>query len=923
MPCKILIFMIFSFCYEEGMSRSSDSYAHLANLKMLEDLYANWMEDPKSVDLTWQNFFEGMEFASHLPQALPMRQESADLRVFYLITAYRTYGHLKVECNPIATEPLPMPEELKLERYGLSSQDLESSFPTFGFLSSETAPLKEIIAALEKTYCHRIGIEYMGLCSSEMEAWIQKRIEPGFPTHLGGEELVGIYEQLSAAEGFEAFLHTKYVGQKRFSLEGAETLIPMLRAILDTGSQEGISDILLGMAHRGRLNVLANIMGKSYSYIFEEFEDHYTPDLSEATGDVKYHMGFASTYQGPSGKKVQIILSANPSHLESVNPVVQGGARAVQELKKSHSKQLEVLPIVTHGDASVAGQGVVYETMGMCHLNGYGVKGTLHIVINNQIGFTTLPKDSRSTRYCTDIAKAFGAPILHVNAEDPEGCVAAASLAIALRQTFGTDVFIDLCGYRKYGHNEGDEPTFTQPLQYQLIHSKKSICTLYREELLARGVMDENRAKSIDETTKKTLESALETVKSKAPSAPPKIKHLPKERHLGELLAPVETAVPEEQLRALAQSFCSVPDGFNLSPKLRRLLESRLASLDGQLDWSMGELLAYASLAIGGTHVRLSGQDVRRGTFSHRHALWVDQVTSAHYFPLSHLGPNQAPCDFFNSSLSEYAVMGFEYGYSLMYPNSLVLWEGQFGDFANGAQIIIDQYLTASEMKWGIATNLTLLLPHGYEGQGSEHSSARIERFLQMCGDENMIVANCTTPAQLFHLLRRQALRSLKKPLVVFTPKALLRHPDCKSPLSDLSQGHFEEVVDDSSPAGKTERLAFCSGKIYYQLRAEREKRGASDLTLIRIEQLYPLHKEKIQALIERYKGFSECLWVQEEHANMGASDYIRPQLEALVGMPVRYVGRGRASSTAAGSHTLHKLQDEALLKELFEEKTK
>ena len=905
------------------MSRSSDSYAHLANLKMLEELYALWEKDPKSVDLTWQNFFEGMQFASALPTALPMRQESGDLRVFYLITAYRSYGHLKVECNPIATESLPEPEELKLERYGLSGQDLQKEFPTFGFLPAENAPLQEIIDALENTYCHRIAIEYMGLCSSEMEQWIQRRIEPGFPTHLNGEELVTIYEQLSGAEGFETFLHTKYVGQKRFSLEGAGTLIPMLRAILDAGSSEGISDILLGMAHRGRLNVLANIMGKSYSYIFEEFEDYYTPDLSESTGDVKYHMGFASTYQGPTGKKVQVILSANPSHLESVDPVVQGGARAIQELKKPQNKQLEVLPIVIHGDASVAGQGVVYETMGMGRLNGYGAKGTLHIVINNQIGFTTLPKDGRSTRYCTDIAKAFGAPILHVNAEDPEGCVAAARLAISLRQTFGTDVFIDLCGYRKYGHNEGDEPAFTQPLQYQLIHSKKSIRTLYREELLARGVMDEKRASAIDETTKKTLESALETVKSKAPSAPPQIKQLPKERHLAELLRPVDTAASEEELRAYAKSFCTVPEGFNLSPKLRRLLDGRIAALDGLLDWSMGELLAYASLAAGGTHVRLSGQDVRRGTFSHRHALWVDQVTSAHYFPLSHLRPGQAPCDFFNSSLSEYAVMGFEYGYSLMYPKSLVIWEGQFGDFANGAQIIIDQYLTASEMKWGIATNLTLLLPHGYEGQGPEHSSARIERFLQMCGDENIIVANCTTPAQLFHLLRRQALRPLKKPLILFTPKVLLRHPECKSPLSDFSTGHFEEVLDDSAPASKTERLAFCSGKIYYQLRAEREKRKVTNLTLIRIEQLYPLHKEKIQALVDRYKGFTECLWVQEEPANMGASDFIRPQLEALVGMPLRYVGRNRASSTAAGSHTLHKLQDEALLKELFEQRAK
>lgn len=912
------------------MSQHQSYYANLANLKFIEELYQKWLENPTSVDSSWKNFFEGMQFASALPQALPPRTESSDLRIHGLIQAYRTYGHLLANCDVLATEKPPFPDELKLDQFGISEGDLEKEFPTCGFIKEEKASLKKILQALQETYCKTIGIEYMQLGSIDIEKWIQQRIEPNFPSGLDTEGKTEILKQLNAAEGFETFLHTKYIGQKRFSLEGAETFIPMLHMILEKGTEMGVTDVAIGMAHRGRLNVLANIMGKSYAYIFEEFEDYYTPDLTESTGDVKYHMGFAGTYTTKRGKKTQVILSANPSHLESVDPVVEGVVRALQELKGSKSKANEVVPILVHGDAAITGQGVVYETMTFCRLNGYATKGTVHIVINNQIGFTTLPKDCRSTHYCTDIAKAFGAPVFHVNAEDPEACVTTARLAIELRQQFGCDVFIDLMGYRKYGHNEGDEPTFTQPLEYQMIRSKKTIRQIYRDRLIETGVLSEENASKLEQEFKQKLDQILSSVKSQASTKQGKQLEIQTGRHLAELLSPFETKVPQEVLRTLGLRFSSVPEGFNVHTKLLRLLKERQEMLKADpntlaLDWGMGELLAYATLcAEEKVHVRLSGEDVRRGTFSHRHAFFVDQVTSKHYFPLSHLKEGQAPCDIFNSPLSEMGVMGFEFGYSLMYPHSLVLWEAQYGDFYNGAQIIVDQYISASEMKWGHSCNLTLLLPHGFEGSGPEHSSGRIERFLQLCGDDNMTIANCTTPAQFFHLLRRQGLRKLKKPLVVFTPKAMLRHPLMRSSLNEFSEGHFAEILDDPTPPQNPQRLCFCSGKIYYELLQEREKRKG-DFVLVRTEQLYPLHEEKLRAIVQKYQGIRAYLWVQEEPENMGAWNFMRPRLERLLDgrAPLTYVGRRRSAATAAGSHALHELEDQMLLQMLFNEGSK
>jgi 2-oxoglutarate dehydrogenase E1 component len=903
------------------MSENDHSYANLANLPVLEQLYQNYLNDPHSVDLSWRHFFEGMTFAQG---AIPLMQqnESPDLRVYLLIDAYRKFGHRMASFNPVATTQIQEPEELNIEKLNFKKEELNASFPTCGFLLEEQAPLKTLIDALKKTYCGTVGIEYMGLKGIEMQRWLQEQIEPLFPLHLDTSEKIQILHKLNEAELFESFLHTKYVGQKRFSLEGGETMIPMLYSIIERGAREGVEEVILGMAHRGRLNVLANILNKSYAQIFHEFEDHYTPDLQEGTGDVKYHKGYLGALPTAEGKTVAVTLVANPSHLESVDPVVEGIVRARQELKGDKKQRQQIIPILIHGDAAVAGQGVVYETIQLSRLTGYATGGTLHIVINNQIGFTTLPKDTRSTTYCSEIARAFGAPVFHVNAEDPQGCVRAANLAIDLRQKFACDVFIDLNCYRKYGHNEGDEPTFTQPLEYALIKSKKTIREIFRDQLIAENVLDAAKAQELENLFKEGLQKALEGISAVAAA-----KSSPKETQKSDVASPsdIKTSVDAKILVALAEKFCAVPENFRIHPKIKRLLQDRLAMVHAdpsaaRIDWGMGEHLAFASLLSEKIHVRLSGQDVRRGTFSHRHCIWVDQVKEQKYFPLSHLSSDQAPFDAFNSPLSEYAVLGFDFGYSITYPKSLVIWEAQFGDFANGAQIIIDQYIASAEQKWALDSNLTLLLPHGYEGQGPEHSSARIERFLQLCGHENMRVANCSTPAQLFHLLRAQALLSTHKPLILFTPKVLLRHPLCVSSLNDFSQGKFQEVIDDPSSPQTTRRLFFCSGKLYYDLLQERQKRKIADIALVRIEQLYPFPKDKLGQILRKYTPSEGIYWLQEEHSNMGPWDYIRPFFNELLGTKdaVKYTGRDRSASPATGSHALHKKQLEEIMQTAF-----
>ncbi len=905
--------------FDGGVMKENDfSFANLANLSELELLYQNFLEDPNSVDSSWRHFFEGMTFAKTASSiSSTERKGSPDLRIYLLIDAYRKFGHKMANFNPVATTKREEPQELNIEKLGFKKEELDTKFPTCAFLDKQEAPLKEIIEALQKTYCGTIGIEYMGSKNLEMERWIQEQIEPFFPLHLEKEEKIQILHHLNKAELFESFLHTKYVGQKRFSLEGAETLIPMLSALIGKGAEESVEEVVVGMAHRGRLNVLANILNKSYANIFHEFEDFYTPDLQQGTGDVKYHKGFIGNLRTPSQKEISVTLVANPSHLESVDPVVEGIARAKQELKGGKEK---ILPILIHGDAAVAGQGVVYETIQLSGLTGYATGGTVHFVINNQIGFTTLPKDARSTTYCTEIALGFGAPIFHVNAEDPSACVRAAILAMHLRQKFKCDVFIDLNSYRKYGHNEGDEPTFTQPLEYALIKAKKTIREIFRDQLIQEGVLDTAYAADLENKFKESLQKAMQEISSIA--AAKKTPQEPQEIHPSKVV----TSVEAKTLISLAEKFCSLPEDLRIHPKINKLLQERLAMVHADpsaatIDWGMGEHLAFATLLMDKIHIRFSGQDVRRGTFSHRHAMWVDQVREQKYFPLSHLSETQAPFDIYNSPLSEYAVLGFDFGYSVAYPKSLVIWEAQYGDFANGAQIIIDQYIAASEQKWGLASNLTLMLPHGYEGAGPEHSSGRMERFLQLSGHENMRVANCSNPAQLFHLLRAQGLNEVKKPLIIFTPKAILRHRLCVSSLDDFSQGAFQEVIDDPVVLQKVEKLIFCSGKVFYDLLQEREKRGIDTIAFVRIEQLYPFPEDEVKKILQKYAGAPSVYWLQEEHSNMGAAEYIRPFLNQLLGAKnsLKYIGRDRSASPAAGSHALHKKQLEQIMQLAFE----
>ncbi|MGC1879036.1 MAG: 2-oxoglutarate dehydrogenase E1 component [Rhabdochlamydiaceae bacterium] len=907
------------------MSENDFSYASLSNLPELEQLYQTYLKDPNRIDLSWRHFFDGMAFAQSSMPTIPssQRKESPDLRVYLLIDAYRKFGHLMATFNPIATSRIEEPEELNIEKLNFKKEELNAPFPTAGFLKTPDAPLKDLIDVFKKTYCGTVGIEYMGLGNVELEKWIQQEIEPLFPLHLSQEEKIEILHNLNKAELFEVFLHTKYVGQKRFSLEGGETMIPMLSAIIERGAQLDLCEVVLGMAHRGRLNVLANILNKSYEQIFHEFEDHYSPDLTEGTGDVKYHKGFIGALPTRSGKAVTVTLVANPSHLESVDPVVEGITRAKQELKRDKLQRQEIVPILIHGDAAVAGQGVVYETMQLSRLNGYATGGTIHLVINNQIGFTALPKETRSTAYCSDIAKAFGAPVFHVNAEDPEGCVRVAKLSIELRQKFHCDVFIDLNCYRKYGHNESDEPTFTQPLEYGLIKSKRTIKEIFCDRLIQQQILDRPKAEELENGFKQSLQKALETLSAigAEKGAPLEKKEAP-----DTAVSSVKRAFDAQKLISLAEQMCTVPKEFQVHPKIQRLLQDRLAMVHtdpnkASIDWGMGELLAYATLLDEKVHIRISGQDVRRGTFSHRHATWVDQVKEQKYFPLSHLNSEQAPFDIFNSPLSEFAVLGFDFGYSVAYPKSLVIWEAQFGDFANGAQVIIDQFIASSEQKWSLRANLTLLLPHGYEGQGPEHSSGRMERFLQLAAHENMRIANCSTPAQLFHLLRAQAFHPAKKPLVVFTPKGLLRHPDCVSSLNDFTNLSFQEVIDDSSSLQNPRKILFCSGRIFYDLVAERQKRGISDIALVRIEQLYPFPENRVKQILQKYNGRGKVGWIQEEHSNMGAWEYIHPFFNQLLGAKegLEYIGRDRSASPAAGSRALHKKQLDEIMQTAFE----
>ena len=896
------------------------TYMHSAHVEMLEKLHEQFLKDPESVEPSWRHFFEGVEFGQYVQQQLP--SDGGAVRIARLIDAYRTFGHLQAHVNPIAIQPLQTAHELTLKALGFEEKELNQEFSTCGLLEKPTALLSEIIAVLQEIYCGTKGIEYMGFHSPELQRWVQTQIEPTrFRPTFSVEEKKRILNRLNQAELFETFLHTKYVGQKRFSLEGGEMLIPILSEIIDQGAVNGVEEFVIGMSHRGRLNVLANILNKSFSMVFSEFEDHVDADLAEGAGDVKYHKGFSSNIKTSSGASVHISLTANPSHLESVNPVVEGKTRAKQEQINDISRS-RVVPLLIHGDASLAGQGVVYETLQLYQLPGYTTGGTLHIVVNNQIGFTTQPYEYRSSNYCTDIAHAFGFPVFHVNAEDPEGCIYATRLALGLRQLFQCDVFIELNCYRKYGHNESDEPAFTQPIEYQLIRSKKSIREIYRDVLIQESVVEQEMALLLEEEFKKALHYALDEMKLKnEPAAPESFGSVWGEYQRasnGELAQPVETRVALETLHQIGDQSCALPPQLNVHKKLLKVIEERRKMIVGArpLDWSTAEMLALGSLLWAGTPIRLAGQDSQRGTFTQRHAVWVDQTHGERYFPLAHLKEGQGAFAIYNSSLSEYAALGFEWGYSMAYPTALVLWEAQFGDFANGAQIIFDQYMAASAQKWQRYSGLVVLLPHGYEGQGAEHSSARLERFLQLAAESNIQVVYPTTPAQYFHVLRRQMVRKARVPLIVMTPKGLLRHPSCVSSMEDLSQGRFQEVLDEPLALLQATRVLLCSGRIYYDLIQEREKRKNTSTVIIRIEQLYPLLQEKIMQVLGKYSSATEHFWVQEEPRNMGAWGYIHPYLEEMV--PIRYVGRNPSGTTATGSHTQHEMEHKQLMQKAF-----
>lgn len=895
--------------------------AAIANMTYVEDQYERYKKNPDELDPSWKQLFASLDHPVKTVSHIIQDHVGA---INGLIDAYRTYGHLKAKIDPLNHPIDTKLWQLDLGRFGLSQADLNTVYPTQGIVSSVEAPLSEILGALEEIYCGTIGFEYMNIGRNDVVSWLQSQIEPsGYKGKVTLEQKKMILQHLNKSELFEIFLHTKYTGQKRFSLEGGETLIPILAAIIDKGAEAGISEFYLGMAHRGRLNVLSNILNKSYSIIFSEFDENYIPESFEQSGDVKYHKGFFSENLSSHGHKIQIVLTPNPSHLEAVDPVIEGQVYARQQLIGLPEGKKHVVPILVHGDAALAGQGVVYETLQLQALEGYGTGGTIHLVINNQIGFTTIPKDSRSTRYCTDIANSFGAPTFHVNAEDPEACFFATCLAIEMRQKFGCDVFIDLVCYRKYGHNEGDEPAYTQPLEYALIANKKSIRELYRDLLIQQGVLEKKISEELEAEFKASLQEELQQIKN-----PPK-------RSSSEQVPPIykepffthiQTGVSLGELQQITAAACRVPEGFALHPKLARLLADRALMITGgktskPIDWGMAEMLAIGSLLWEGFGVRLSGQDSCRGTFSHRHAVWIDQKKETPYCSLRNLKPDQGYFEVFNSSLSEYAVLGFEFGYSLTNPSVLVLWEAQFGDFCNGAQVIIDQFISTGEQKWGQQSDLTLLLPHGYEGQGPEHSSARIERFLTLAGQNNLRIVNASTPAQFFHVLRRQQLLNEKKPLIVFTPKALLRHPACVSQVDDLVMGSFFEILDDPKSLNNVNHVIVCSGHVYYDLIAERDKLLSDSVAIIRVEQLYPFHKERMKEILDNYRGFEKLDWVQEEPNNMGPAVFMGEMLKGLLptGVTFRSFARPHSASPAVGSYNVHKKQLAELMAAVFD----
>ncbi|MBP6511599.1 MAG: 2-oxoglutarate dehydrogenase E1 component [Bacteroidia bacterium] len=906
-----------------------DQHSYIGSMSpaAMEGLYRQFLDNPSSVDSSWQQFFSGFEFArlqygetGGVNGAVP-EQVDKEFKVINLINnGYRAQGHLFTKTNPVRERRKYTPD-LSIENFGLESSDLDTVFQAGQLIGIGPAKLKAIIHHLDETYCQSVGAEFKYIRNEDVKKWLEQKMESSknrFPFSI--REKKRMLEKLNEAVAFENFIHTKFTGQKRFSLEGAETLIPALDAVIDSGAELGIKEFVIGMAHRGRLNVLANILGKSYEDIFSEFEGKEF-DENAFDGDVKYHLGFSSDVITQNNKKVHLGLTPNPSHLEAVDPIVQGIVRAKIENTPGGNFD-QIAPILIHGDAAIAAQGIVYEVIQMSLLKGYATGGTIHLVINNQVGFTTNYIDARSSTYCTDVGKVTLSPVFHVNGDDVEALVYTIRLAMEYRQRFHRDVFIDMLCYRKYGHNEGDEPRFTQPLLYKAIANHPNPREVYNQKLLSQGIVEANLAKSMEKQFKELLQRSLDLSKLQKKT---KLDDFKEGNWKGlrfstpaDFDVSPDTSINKKDFVSLAQKISTLPTDVVFFNKLVRLFDDRKKMLEdeGRLDWAMGELMAYATLLEEGHPVRISGQDVERGTFSHRHAVIRLEDREEVYVPLSNLSDQQAKFTIYNSLLSEYGVLGFDYGYSFTAPNSLVVWEAQFGDFGNGAQIIIDQYLSSSEDKWKRMNGIVMLLPHGYEGQGAEHSSARIERFLSLCAEYNMQVANCTTPANFFHALRRQLKREFRKPLIVFTPKSLLRHPRCVSAIQDFTKNGFAEVIDDASAhPEKVSRVAFCSGKVYYDLIDRKEKENNTDLAIVRLEQLYPFPKKQVEAILKKYANATSYLWVQEEPENSGAWSYI---LRVMRQHNLRYIGREESASPATGSHKQHDKEQKAILDEVF-----
>lgn len=841
---------------------------------------------------------------------------SKTARVQELIHAFRVRGHLMADTNPLEFKQRTHPD-LELSSHSLTLWDLDREVATGGFAGKSFMKLRDILGVLRDSYCRTLGIEYMHIQEPDERRWIQDRVEIPSP-HVARDEQLRILRRLNAAEAFEHFLQTKYVGQKRFSLEGGESVIPILDAILSKAADGGLHETCIGMPHRGRLNVLANIAGKSYEQIFREFEGNQDPTSVQGSGDVKYHLGTYGTFTSPTGSNTSVYLAANPSHLEAVNPVLEGIVRAKQDRLNQGETGFNVLPILLHGDAAFAGQGVVAETLNLSQLRGYRTGGTIHVIINNQVGFTTAPAASRSSVYSTDVARMVQAPIFHVNGDDPEACVRVAHLAFEYRQTFNKDVVIDMVCYRRRGHNEADEPSFTQPLMYRLIDAKRSVRKLYTEALVGRGDI------SLDEAAAalKDYQNQLEGVFEATHDVPPP--------HAGEVITHTPhnyetfnepTAISSELLNKIAATQIAVPEGFTVHPKLMPQLERRVETIhEGGIDWATGEAIALGSLLAEGQTIRLSGQDTRRGTFGQRHCVLIDRENGSEWTPLANISPEQGNFMAYDSLLSEFAAMGFEYGYSVERADALVIWEAQFGDFAGGAQTIIDEFISSSFQKWGQRSSLVLLLPHGYEGQGPDHSSARIERFLALCAEDNLTVAQPSTPASYFHLLRAHAKNPDRRPLIVFTPKSMLRLKAAASSPEDFTTGSFEPIIDDAEAKGrgaKIRRTVLCSGKLYYELLAERETRNANDIALVRIEQFYPMPIGKLQLVLDNYPN-AEIVWAQDEPANQGAWPFIGLQVREALSRDIRRISRESSASPATGNHQRHEEEQRDLIEEIL-----